>query len=62
MARRGRKDEETICRHLPLNAGGYLYDYVDGTYAEPTVRPNMAIAIGLDYSPSTAASARGYST
>ncbi len=34
-----------------LNEGGYLYDYVDGTYAEPSVRPNMAIAIGLDYSP-----------
>lgn len=34
-----------------LNDGGYLYDYVDGTFAEPSVRPNMAIAIGLDYSP-----------
>lgn len=34
-----------------LNESGYLYDYVDGTYAEPSVRPNMAIAIGLDYSP-----------
>lgn len=34
-----------------LNEGGYLYDYVDGTFAEPSVRPNMAIAIGLDYSP-----------
>ncbi len=34
-----------------LNEGGYLYDFVDGTYAEPSVRPNMAIAIGLDYSP-----------
>lgn len=34
-----------------LNEAGYLYDYVDGTYAEPSVRPNMAIAIGLDYSP-----------
>lgn len=34
-----------------LNEAGYLYDYVDGTYADPSVRPNMAIAIGLDYSP-----------
>lgn len=34
-----------------LNESGYLYDFVDGTYADPSVRPNMAIAIGLDYSP-----------
>lgn len=34
-----------------LNDYGYLYDYVVGTYADPSVRPNMAIAIGLDYSP-----------
>jgi len=34
-----------------LNDGGYLYDTVDGSYADPSVRPNMAIAIGLDYSP-----------
>lgn len=34
-----------------LNDFGYLYDFVDGTYADPSVRPNMAIAIGLDYSP-----------
>lgn len=34
-----------------LNDYGYLYDYVDGTYADPSVRPNMAVAIGLDYSP-----------
>ena len=34
-----------------LNESGYLYDYVDGYFAEPSVRPNMAIAIGLDYSP-----------
>lgn len=34
-----------------LNDYGYLYDYVNGTFAEPSVRPNMAIAIGLDYSP-----------
>lgn len=34
-----------------LNDYGYLFDYVDGSYADPSVRPNMAIAIGLDYSP-----------
>lgn len=34
-----------------LNDFGYLYDYVNGNYADPSVRPNMAIAIGLDYSP-----------
>ncbi|MGN0219110.1 MAG: glycogen debranching enzyme N-terminal domain-containing protein [Muribaculaceae bacterium] len=34
-----------------LNDSGYLYDYVDGNYADPSVRPNMAVAIGLDYSP-----------
>ena len=34
-----------------LNDYGYLYDYVNGTYADLQVRPNMAIAIGLDYSP-----------
>lgn len=34
-----------------LNDGGYLYDYVDGKYASPEVRPNMAVAIGLDYTP-----------
>ena len=34
-----------------LNEYGYLYDYVDGNYVDLQVRPNMAIAIGLDYSP-----------
>ena len=34
-----------------LNDYGYLYDYVNGSYADPSVRPNMAVAIGLDYSP-----------
>jgi len=34
-----------------LNDYGYLYDYVAGTYADPQVRPNMVVAIGLDYSP-----------
>lgn len=34
-----------------LNDYGYLYDYVNDRYADPSVRPNMAIAIGLEYSP-----------
>ena len=34
-----------------LNDAGYLYDYVNGTYTDLAVRPNMAVAIGLDYSP-----------
>lgn len=34
-----------------LNDYGYMYDYVNGNYADPQVRPNMVVAIGLDYSP-----------
>lgn len=34
-----------------LNGYGYLYDYVNGTYADVEVRPNMVIAVGLEYSP-----------
>lgn len=34
-----------------LNDYGYLYDYVNGAYMDLEVRPNMAIAIGLEYSP-----------
>lgn len=34
-----------------LNDHGYLYDYVNGSYTDLEVRPNMAIAIGLEYSP-----------
>lgn len=34
-----------------LNDYGYLYDYVNGGYTDLEVRPNMAIAIGLEYSP-----------
>lgn len=34
-----------------LNDYGYLHDYVNGNYADLAVRPNMAIAVGLDYSP-----------
>lgn len=38
-------------RRTFLNDYGYLFDYVNGNYADPSVRPNMAVAIGLDYSP-----------
>ncbi len=34
-----------------LNDHGYLYDYVDGAYKDLQVRPNMAIAIGMEFSP-----------
>lgn len=34
-----------------INEFGYLYDYVNGDYRDLSVRPNMAIAIGLEYSP-----------
>lgn len=34
-----------------LNGYGWLYDYVNGSYTDLEVRPNMAIAIGLEYSP-----------
>jgi predicted glycogen debranching enzyme len=34
-----------------LNDYGYLYDYVSGSYTDLEVRPNMAIAIGLEFSP-----------
>lgn len=34
-----------------LNDAGYLYDYVDGDYKDPNVRPNMIFAVSLDYSP-----------
>ncbi|MFV0417619.1 MAG: glycogen debranching enzyme N-terminal domain-containing protein [Dysgonomonas sp.] len=33
-----------------LNEGGYLYDYVVGNYVDWSVRPNMLLAISLDYS------------
>ncbi len=33
------------------NSAGYLFDYVDGDYSDWSVRPNMTIAIALDYSP-----------
>lgn len=34
-----------------LNDYGYLYDYVSGNYVDLSVRPNMIIAAGIDYSP-----------
>ncbi|MDO5664306.1 MAG: amylo-alpha-1,6-glucosidase [Bacteroidia bacterium] len=34
-----------------LNDAGYLYDFVDGTYADRNVRPNMIFAVSVDYSP-----------
>lgn len=34
-----------------VNEAGYLYDYVNGSYTDLEVRPNIAIAIGLEYSP-----------
>lgn len=34
-----------------LNEAGYLYDYVDGYYKDPNVRPNMIFAVSLPYSP-----------
>lgn len=34
-----------------LNDAGYLYDYVDGTYTDLEVRPNIDIALGMEYSP-----------
>jgi predicted glycogen debranching enzyme len=33
--------------------GTYLYDYVDGTYNNWEVRPNMILAVGLPHSPLT---------
>lgn len=34
-----------------MNEAGYLYDYVDGYYRDPNVRPNMIFAVSLPYSP-----------
>ena len=31
--------------------GTYLYDYVDGSYSDREVRPNMILAVALPYSP-----------
>lgn len=37
--------------HTFLNDYGYLVDYVDGAMSDWSVRPNMLIALSLDYSP-----------
>ena len=34
-----------------INEYGYLYDYVDGDVKDLSVRPNMIIPVGLDFSP-----------
>ncbi|MDL2224574.1 amylo-alpha-1,6-glucosidase, partial [Bacteroidales bacterium OttesenSCG-928-M06] len=36
-----------------VNGYGYLYDYVEGSYVDWSVRPNMLFAVSLDYSPLT---------
>lgn len=34
-----------------MNGHDYLFDYVDGSYVDWSVRPNMLFAVALDYSP-----------
>lgn len=34
-----------------LNDYGYLYNYVNGSYTDLSVRPNMVIAVGVDHTP-----------
>lgn len=34
-----------------INSYGYLYDYVDGDYKDLSVRPNMIVAVALNFSP-----------
>lgn len=34
-----------------LNDYGYLYDYVNGSYTDLSVRPNMVIAVGVGHTP-----------
>ena len=34
-----------------INGYGYLFDYVDGNFLNWSVRPNMIIAVSMDYSP-----------
>src|SRR5690554_1135750 len=38
-------------KEIFLNDAGYLYDYVEGYYKDPNVRPNMIFAVSLPYSP-----------
>ena len=45
---------DTVCKSFIntfMNNAGYLYDYVDGHYKDPNVRPNMIFAVSLPYSP-----------
>lgn len=61
-AEQGKKAEVKICEDIAsktaesfietfMNGHGYLYDYVDGSYIDWSVRPNMLLAVSLDYSP-----------
>jgi predicted glycogen debranching enzyme len=45
-SRTGRSFLETF-----VNGYGYLFDYIDGSYVNWSVRPNMLFTISLDYSP-----------
>lgn len=42
-----------------LNEYGYLYDYVDGTMMDWSVRPNMIFTVAFDYSPLSPAQKKG---
>lgn len=44
------KTQESF-RETFLNDCGYLFDYVDGTMTDWSVRPNQIFAVALDYSP-----------
>lgn len=41
-----------------INSSGYLYDHVDGHYVSWGVRPNMVLAIALQYTPLNKAEAK----
>jgi len=45
------KIKESFLNTFWNNEAGYLADFVDGSYADMSVRPNMIIATALDYSP-----------
>lgn len=54
MAERSEQEAAQIAqsfREVFLNEKGYLYDYVDGSTQEISVRPNQLMAIALPYSP-----------
>ncbi len=46
-------------REVFLNEWGYLFDYVDGGVLNWSVRPNMILALSLDYSPLSKSEAKG---